>query len=302
MIKISHSQEVKIIEKAFVDAFEEVDKAYLITARKKEMKDGSTGLVALVSHGYEVPVAPTTAASLWPPERNAAQKQPGTVGRAPGGVAKLFLAWCGDSRCVLLRGRQGLRVTEDHRPNRRDEQSRIKAAGGKIAQDSHGIWRVGPREENRYAKELEKNKKKNSAHMKMYLSTSRSFGDIGLKAPDPIVTATPDVKVVDLTPDDWAVMMGCDGIFDVLSDQEVANVLFKAMVSDGLDPVGAAKAVVQAAFKSGSRDNLTAIVMRLGWSLPPTSTTETPSYLPAAVAEAAAATAEVKKDEFDMFG
>ena len=33
-------------------------------------------------------------------------KQAGTVARAPGGVAKLFVAWAGDCRAVLLRGRR----------------------------------------------------------------------------------------------------------------------------------------------------------------------------------------------------
>jgi len=288
--KLTNAQEAKLIEKAFVDAFEEVDKAYLINARKKEWKDGSTAVVALVCHGFEVPVAPTTAASLWPPEKNAA-KQAGTVARAPGGVAKLFVAWCGDSRGVLLRGRQGLRCTEDHRPNRRDEQNRVKAAGGMVGQDSRGVWRVGPRQENKYAKELDK-KKKGVAEGKWFLSTSRSFGDPSLKAPDPVVIATPDVKVIDLIPEDWAIVIGSDGIFDALTDQGVADVLWKAMAVNGRDPVAAAKEVVQAAFQGGSKDNLTAVVMRLGWAAPPA----------ADCASSLAPEAEKKKDEFDMFG
>lgn len=289
--KLTHAQEARIIEKSIVDAFEEVDKAYLVTARKKDLSDGSTGLVALLSHGFQVPQAVETAASLWPPDRNA-QKPVGTVPRASGGVAKLFVAWCGDSRAVLLRGRQGFRLSEDHRPNNRSERQRVREAGGTVTKDARGIWRVGPREENRLAKELERRKKKD-ATSKWYLSTSRSFGDLALKVPDPIVTATPEVKVVDLVPEDWAVVLGSDGIFDVLSDQEVANVLYKAMAVDGKDPVGAAKDLVQAAFRAGSRDNLTAITLRLGWSPPPSSDD------PILVGGAAV---EEKKGEFDMFG
>jgi len=290
--KLTPEQEARIIAKAIVEAFEEADKAYLVTARKKDLSDGSTGLATLLVHGFQVPQPAATAASLWPPDRNA-QKQACTVARAPGGVAKLFVAWCGDSRAVLLRGRQGLRLSEDHRPNNTNERQRVRAAGGTVTKDARGIWRVGPREENRYARELDKKKKKEVGG-KWYLSTSRSFGDLALKVPDPIVTATPEVKVVDLVPEDWAVVLGSDGIFDVLSDQEVADVLYKAMAVNGKDPVGAAKELVQAAFRAGSRDNLTAVTMRLGWSPAPSSDD------PILVGGAAAV--EQKKDEFDMFG
>merc|ERR1712087_1028062 len=104
---------------------------------------------------------------------------------------------------------------------------------------------------------------------KCFLSTSRSFGDMDLKQPDPIVIATPDVKVVDLVPEDWAVVIGSDGIFDKLTDQGVADTLWKSMAGDGHDTVRAAKDVVQAALRAGSRDNLTAVVMRLGWATAP---------------------------------
>lgn len=290
--KLTPEQEARVIAKAIVEAFEEADKAYLVTARKKDLSDGSTGLVTLLCHGFQVPQPAATAASLWPPDRNA-QKQICTAARAPGGVAKLFVAWCGDSRAVLLRGRQGLRLSEDHRPNNTNERQRVRAAGGTVTKDARGIWRVGPREENRFARELDKRKKK-EATSKWYLSTSRSFGDLALKVPDAIVTATPEVKVVDLVPEDWAVVLGSDGIFDVLSDQQVANVLYKAMAVDGKDPVAAAKELVQAAFRAGSRDNLTAVTMRLGWSPAPSSDD------PILVGEAA--TEQKKDDGLDMFG
>lgn len=275
LVKLSTSQEAALVAGAFVDAFEAVDKTFLVTARKKELKDGSTGVVCLVSHGFEAPVTPASSslggcASLWPkPKEPAApEKLPGTVPRALGGVAKLFVAWCGDCRAVLLRGRQGLRMSEDHRPSRPDEQKRIQRAGGTVVQDGRGIWRVGPRADNKLAKELQKGKK-DPSKMKWFLSTSRGFGDSELKAPDPVITATPEVKVVDLVPEDWAVVLGSDGIFDVLSDQEVADTLWRSMAGQGRDPVRAAKDVVQAALRAGSRDNLTAIVMRLGWAPPP---------------------------------
>ena len=69
--------------------------------------------------------------------------------------------------------------------------------------------------------------------------------------------------MIDLVPEDWAVVLASDGVFDVLSDQQVADILRNA-VMEGKDPVGSAKAIVQSALRAGSRDNLTAVVMRLG--------------------------------------
>lgn len=36
------------------------------------------------------------------------------------------------------------------------------------------------------------------------------------------VIVTPDVKVVDLVPDDWAYVVASDGVYDVLSDQDAS--------------------------------------------------------------------------------
>eukprot|EP00401_Gymnodinium_catenatum_P026225 CAMPEP_0117462678 /NCGR_PEP_ID=MMETSP0784-20121206/3180_1 /TAXON_ID=39447 /ORGANISM="" /LENGTH=780 /DNA_ID=CAMNT_0005256455 /DNA_START=85 /DNA_END=2426 /DNA_ORIENTATION=+ len=326
MLKLSTLQETALISNAMVDAFEAVDKSFQVLARKKELRDGSTGIAALVSHGYEaaVPEAKPVqqeggAASLWakvakklgqeepaaaPPDIAAPERPPGTVPAAPGGVAKLFIAWAGDSRAILCRGRQGLRCTEDHRPNRKDEMARIQRSGGFIGQDARGVWRVGPKEESRLAKELQKHRKKHSEEkLRWFLSTSRSFGDYELKVPDLIVIATPEVKVVDLVPEDWAVVLTSDGVTDVLSDQEVANVLWQAVAVNGKDPVAASKALVQTALSRGARDNLTVVVMRLGWASPPSANASLGATSAAgrpALSEAAAA--DKGKSDDDIFG
>jgi len=50
----------------------------------------------------------------------------------------------------------------------------------------------------------------------------------------------------------------CDGVTDVMSDQQVVDI-----VCDNLDDVErAAKSVVKASYKTGSKDNLTAMVVR----------------------------------------
>lgn len=273
--KLTHAEETEVISKSLVEAFESVDSAYQVHARKKELNDGSTAVVGLVVHGFEVPLKALPnagVAHLWPPraQEEPTERVPGTVLRAPGGVARLFLAWCGDSRAVLLRGRQGVRCTEDHRPWRKDEKARIQRAGGTVGQDSHGTWRCGPRQDNKLVKELQK-KKKDPLASKWFLSTSRAFGDFELKLPDPVVVSTPEVRVVDLVPEDWAAVIASDGVFDTLSDQNVADVVWNAIGVQGKDAVGAAKAVVHAAYSAGSRDNLTAVLMRFGWASAPSA-------------------------------
>jgi len=301
LMKLSHQQEAALISGALTDCFDALDKAWLVHARKKERVDGSTALVTLISHGFEVPLKAPLAerlgcAALWPkPKEETPEKQPGTMPIALGGVAKLFVAWCGDCRAVLLRGRVALRVSEDHRPNRPDEQKRIQKVGGMVVKDVRGIWRVGPRADNKLARELQKGKH-DPQKMKMFLSTSRGFGDPELKSPDLVVTAVPEVKVIDLVPEDWAVLIGSDGLFERLSDQVLADTLYKSMAVEGRDAVKGAREVVQLALRAGCRDNVTAIVMRLGWAPPPGAGAPTAV---AAVAETGAAEAS---DSLNMFG
>lgn len=249
---LSTDQEVDLISRALEDAFEATDKAWLQHSKTKKLQGGSTSVVALVSHGFEAP----------PSARHR-----GTVSAALGGVAKLFVAWCGDSRAVLCRGSRGVRLSEDHKPNTRTEQARIKEAGGHVMKDAWGTWRVGKEEADMLKEFQSQRRRKPSEEVKesWFLSTSRSFGDVELKVPVPLVISEPELTVIDLDPEDWAIVLACDGIFDVMSDQEVADILCR----EHADPVQAAKAVVQRALDKGSRDNLTAFVMRLGWSAPP---------------------------------
>ena len=91
------------------ESFPLTDAELLNYARRKGFKDGTTALFLLV--------AGTEFDNL-----------------------TLFTAHVGDCRAVLCRGGQAVRLTQDHRPDRKDEQKRIKDAGGGVFQVS-GIWR-----------------------------------------------------------------------------------------------------------------------------------------------------------------
>lgn len=231
---LSPKDEEHLITSTLRKAFDATDKEFCKSARQMKLYDGSTAVVALLAHGFEAPPGKATV--------------PGT----DGGVAKLFVAWCGDSRAVLVRGTRAVRLSQDHKPERKDETRRIEKAGGAVV-NINGIYRVGSKRDQPFDQ---------------WLSTSRSFGDLTLKEPDPLVISEPDLHVRILTPEDWAVVLVCDGITDVLTNQEIADVCWDVMVLRGLGPVESAKEIADLAAEKGSLDNLSVFVMRLGWAMP----------------------------------
>jgi len=59
------------------------------------------------------------------------------------------------------------------------------------------------------------------------LNLSRAIGDLKYKgnqhlaASEQIITAQPDVRSVELTPQDRFLLLACDGVWDVLNNQQV---------------------------------------------------------------------------------
>eukprot|EP00976_Prorocentrum_cordatum_P034926 710266-Prorocentrum_minimum.AAC.1 len=60
-------------------------------------------------------------------------------GAGPGDLA-VHVANLGDCRGLLCRGGKAVRLSEDHKPGRKDEKLRIQQAGG-LVQKIAGIWR-----------------------------------------------------------------------------------------------------------------------------------------------------------------
>ena len=70
------------------------------------------------------------------------------------------------------------------------------------------------------------------------LAVSRSLGDAQFKEPLPLVSSDPDVSVTLLRPGDTMLILASDGVWDVLSDQDAAEVA----VAAALEAVAAAAA------------------------------------------------------------
>jgi serine/threonine protein phosphatase PrpC len=166
----------------------------------------------------------------------------------------LFAAHCGDSRAVLCRGGAPLRLTEDHKPNLPRERERVEALGGRV--DYARCWRVivDP----------------GGGRPASGLAVSRSFGDADFKEPLPLVTATPDVTRATLTPADAFVVVASDGLWDVVDDAGAVAIAGASLRGARGAPAaraaeGAAAALVDAALRAGSMDNVTAVVAILRW-------------------------------------
>jgi len=235
LASLNAAQEAELISRAMRRAFTATDQEYMQLAREANARDGSTGLAVLIAHGFE-----------------ADQSTKPSVAGQPGGVAKLFVANCGDCRAILLRNRKALRLSEDHKPERPDEMSRIQEAGGIVIKQPCGTHRVG----------------RSKGDNRMFLSTSRSFGDLELKQPRPLVIAEPELLVHTLEPEDWAAVIACDGVWNTMSDQDVAEAVWEVM-AQGQGPIEAAQEVASRAQQTGSTDNVTVMVLRFGWSNPP---------------------------------
>ena len=118
----------------------------------------------------------------------------------------IIVANAGDSRSVLCRKGKAMPLSKDHKPNDPAERARISNAGGYVAEAQNGHYRVNGN-----------------------LNLSRSLGDLKYKcdgklAPaKQVITAEPDVMRVARTPDDEFVVVACDGVWDVMSNQEVVE-------------------------------------------------------------------------------
>ena len=118
---------------------------------------------------------------------------------------ELVVAWAGDSRGVLSRKGKAVALSTDHKPNQEKERSRIMQAGG-FVKNMGGHYRVNGN-----------------------LNLSRAIGDLKYKAnksiaPEAqIITADPDITQTVIEPDDEFMVLACDGIWDVMSNQEVVD-------------------------------------------------------------------------------
>eukprot|EP01059_Diplonema_ambulator_P002107 TRINITY_DN1173_c0_g1_i2.p1 TRINITY_DN1173_c0_g1~~TRINITY_DN1173_c0_g1_i2.p1 ORF type:complete len:270 (+),score=31.70 TRINITY_DN1173_c0_g1_i2:75-884(+) len=126
---------------------------------------------------------------------------------------KFVVGNAGDSRCLLSRGGRPVQLSYDHKPGNELEVKRISEAGGFVT----------------------------GGRVNGSLALSRAIGDFEykqnkkLKPEAQIITAHPDVTVTTIQPNDDFVVLACDGIWDVMTNEEVIDFV-RRRLSAGLKP------------------------------------------------------------------
>ncbi|GER37003.1 protein phosphatase 2C family protein [Striga asiatica] len=147
----------------------------------------------------------------------------------------LFIANVGDCRAVLCRNGNAVQLSRDHRPSCRIERKRVEDLGGKF---EYG-------------------------YLNGDLAVTRALGDWYMKLPfgsaSPL-TAEPEFGLTLLTEDDEFMIIGCDGIWDVMSNQEAVRVV-RDEFARCQDPNECARELVNQALMRDSCDNVTAVVV-----------------------------------------
>jgi protein phosphatase 1L len=155
---------------------------------------------------------------------------------------QLIIANVGDSRAIVGTTEKKVdgaiaysytRLTNDHQlDTNEDERTRIKTIGGKIFQDHQGTYRIAG------------------------LAVSRAFGHASIAQ---YITPDPDIFTYEITTQDQFLILASDGLWDVLENQDVVNIALPLAET----PKDASQALVEAALREGSYDNITVIVINL---------------------------------------
>lgn len=147
----------------------------------------------------------------------------------------LMVANIGDCRAVLSRKGEAIDMSQDHRPIYPSEKRRVEELGGYI----------------------------DDGYLNGVLSVSRALGDWDMKftrgSPSPLI-ADPEFRQTVLTEEDEFLIIGCDGIWDVMSSQQAVSLVRRGLRRHD-DPEQCARDLVMEALRLNTFDNLTVIVV-----------------------------------------
>jgi len=146
----------------------------------------------------------------------------------------LYAANCGDARAVLSRNGKAKRLTHDHKAVDPIEVARIEAAGGFLIRN----------------------------RVLGVLAVARSLGDHSLKE---FVIGQPYLFETVLDEKDDFVIIACDGLWDVITDQDavyLVRINFPRIKENNNEQkrLKAAQMLIDKAMQRGSSDNITVIV------------------------------------------
>ncbi|XP_054818510.1 probable protein phosphatase 2C 27 [Prosopis cineraria] len=155
----------------------------------------------------------------------------------------LIVANAGDCRAVLGRRGRAIEMSKDHKPDSSSERIRIEKLGGVVY----------------------------DGYLNGQLSVARALGDWHMKGPKGSacpLSAEPELQEILLTEDDEFLIMGCDGLWDVMSNQCAVTMARRELMLHN-DPERCSKELVREALKRDTCDNLTVIVVCFSPDPPP---------------------------------
>jgi serine/threonine protein phosphatase PrpC len=152
----------------------------------------------------------------------------------------------GDSRSVYCKG-SVVALSEDHKPDNPDERARIERAGGHVAQ---GMMGMGP------------------MRVDGDLAVSRCLGDFEYKQNKRLppveqkVSPLPECRICQRDPSkDELLILACDGIWDVMTNQECCDALRQLLLEGEKDMGNVAEECLMMCLDKESKDNMSAVVV-----------------------------------------
>ncbi|KAL3668543.1 hypothetical protein V7S43_006626 [Phytophthora oleae] len=153
----------------------------------------------------------------------------------------IICANVGDSRCIMSNTKipEVLQLSVDHKPDLEFEKQRIVAAGGTVFR---GRVCGG-------------------------VAVARSFGDLWfkrnaeLKPHQQLVTSEPCVRVQRRDPADEFLVLCCDGIYDVMSNDQLRKFIRSKLKNGVKSPKDISEMLLDECLAKGSRDNMSAVIV-----------------------------------------
>ncbi|KAJ3232423.1 Protein phosphatase 2C 1 [Chytriomyces hyalinus] len=142
----------------------------------------------------------------------------------------LYTANVGDARAVLSRSGKALRLSYDHKGSDPHETQRIMECGGFVV----------------------------NGRVNGVLAVTRALGDASMKD---YIVGNPYTTETVLTDDDNILVLACDGVWDVCTDQDAIDYIFETSERSSTPQV-AAEELLNHSLEKFSTDNLSVMVVR----------------------------------------
>ena len=150
----------------------------------------------------------------------------------------LYVANAGDSRGVLSNNKEPHPMSNDHKPDLAGEKRRITKAGGYIS----------------------------DGRVNGNLNLSRALGDLeykkdeNLAAKDQLISGFPDVTVKELGPNDEFFVLGCDGIWECMSNDQIIDFVAERLANKNASISKICGALIDKMLAPDTSSNLTYII------------------------------------------